>query len=89
MAEKQRGMPKLRSGIVVGNKMDRTVVVEVKSKVKHSAYKKFIQRRQRYMAHDSSNDCRLGDFVEIISCRPLSKTKHWRVRKVLTRSGTD
>lgn len=86
MAENQRGKPKSRSGVVVGNQMEKTVVVEVKSKVKHPVYKKYMQRRMRYKAHDSSNDCSLGDRVEIIGCRPLSKTKHWRVRKVISRT---
>ena len=80
---KQRGIPKARTGVVVGNKMDKTVVVEVRATVLHPRYKKYIQRRRRIKAHDEKNACRLGDQVEIVESRPLSKTKHWRVRKVL------
>ena len=80
---KQRGIPRARTGVVIGNKMDKTVVVEVRTTVLHPRYKKYIQRRRRFKAHDENNTCRLGDQVEIVESRPLSKTKHWRVRKVL------
>ena len=80
---KQRGVLKARTGVVVGDKMDKTVVVEVRTTVLHPRYKKYIQRRRRFKAHDENNTCRLGDQVEIVESRPLSKTKHWRVRKVL------
>lgn len=87
MATEQRGSPKLRTGVVIGNKMDKTVVVEVRTTVLHHRYKKYIQRRRHFKAHDANNDCRLGDRVEIIESRPHSKTKHWRVRKVVERAG--
>jgi small subunit ribosomal protein S17 len=80
---KQRGVPRERTGVVIGNKMDKTVVVEVRTTVLHPRYKKYIQRRRRFKAHDEKNACRLGDRVEIVESRPLSKTKHWRVRKVV------
>jgi small subunit ribosomal protein S17 len=83
MAKKQRGIPRARTGVVIGNKMDKTVVVEVRTTVLHPRYKKYIQRRRRFKAHDENNGCRLGDRVEIVESRPLSKTKHWRVRRVL------
>ena len=83
MPERKRGNPKLRTGVVIGNKMDKTVVVEVRATVLHARYKKYIQRRRRFKAHDETNACKLGDQVEIIESRPKSKTKNWRVRKVL------
>jgi small subunit ribosomal protein S17 len=83
MPEKQRGNPKLRTGVVIGNKMNKTVVVEVRTTVLHPRYKKYIQRRRRFKAHDEANTCQLGDLVEIIESRPLSKTKNWRVKRVL------
>lgn len=83
MPERKRGNPKLRTGVVIGNKMDKTVVVEVRATVLHPRYKKYIQRRMRFKAHDETNACKLGDHVEIVESRPLSKTKTWRVRKVL------
>ena len=81
--KKQRGIPRTKTGVVIGNKMDKTVVVEVRTTVLHPRYKKYIQRRRRLKAHDETNACRLGDRVEIVESRPLSKTKHWRVRKVV------
>ena len=81
--KKQRGIPRAKTGVVIGNKMDKTVVVEVRTTVLHARYKKHIQRRRRLKAHDETNACRLGDRVEIVESRPLSKTKHWRVRKVV------
>ena len=83
MPERKRGNPKLRTGVVIGNKMDKTVVVEVRTTVLHPRYKKYIQRRRRFKAHDEANACNLGDQVEIVESRPKSKTKNWRVRKVL------
>jgi len=73
---------------VVGDKMQKTVVVEVQTKIQHPQYKKFIRRRNRFKAHDE-HGCRTGDKVEIVETRPLSKTKRWRVRKVLERSMED
>ena len=80
--QKQRSAPRARTGVVIGNKMDKTVVVEVRNMVLHPRYRKYIQRRRCFKAHDEGNVCRLGDRVEIVESRPLSKTKRWRVRKV-------
>ena len=74
---------KQRIGIVVSDKMDKTRVVKIERSAKHPIYKKIIMRSDRFKAHDEKNTCRLGDRVEIVESRPLSKTKHWRVRKVL------
>ena len=83
MSEKAKGFRKRLQGVVKSDKMDKTVTVTVERLVKHPRYKKYIQRRRRLKAHDENNACRLGDRVEIVESRPLSKTKHWRVRKVL------
>ncbi len=78
--KKQR---KVRTGVVISNKMDKTVVVEVSRTVIHPVYKKFVRRRKRFMAHDEENRCRVGDEVMIVETRPLSRHKNWRVRKIL------
>lgn len=74
---------KVRTGVVISNKMDKTVVVEVSRTVMHPVYKKFVRRRKRFMAHDERNVCRIGDEVMIVETRPLSRHKNWRVRKVV------
>ena len=78
-----RKQRKVRTGVVISNKMDKTVVVEVSRTIIHPVYKKFIRRRKRFMAHDEENRCRIGDEVMIVETRPLSRHKHWRVRKVV------
>jgi small subunit ribosomal protein S17 len=78
-----QGKRKVRTGVVVSNKMDKTVVVEVSRTVVHPIYKKYLRRRKRFMAHDEENRCRIGDEVMIVETRPLSRHKHWRVKKVL------
>jgi len=75
-------------GTVTRVKMANTVVVTVQRKIKHPLYKKYIIRNKRYSAHDEQNSCRNGDVVEIVSTRPLSKTKRWAVTKVLKPSDT-
>lgn len=73
-------MPKrILQGVVISDKMDKTIVVRVERRVMHSVYKKFIQCSKKYHAHDESNQCRVGDIVRIQECRPLSKTKTWGV----------
>ena len=71
------------TGVVVSDKMDKTVVVLVNRLVKHPVYKKYIRRRAKFMAHDERNAAKLGDTVEIIQSRPLSKLKRWRLAKIL------
>jgi small subunit ribosomal protein S17 len=78
-----RKQRKVRTGVVVSNKMDKTVVVEVSRTVIHPVYKKYIRRRKRFMAHDEENRCRIGDEVMIVETRPMSRHKHWRVRRVI------
>ena len=67
------------SGIVVSDKMDKTVVVKVERRVMHPLYKKFISRSKKYSAHDENNACKVGDSVKIRECPPISKTKTWEV----------
>ncbi|MDR0549896.1 MAG: 30S ribosomal protein S17 [Deltaproteobacteria bacterium] len=73
------------TGVVVSDKMDKTVVVLVNRLVKHPVYKKYIRRRAKFMAHDEKNSARLGDTVEIIQSRPLSRLKRWRLTRILDR----
>jgi small subunit ribosomal protein S17 len=70
-------------GRVVSNKMDKTIVVEIERKIKHPLYGKYIRRSSKMHAHDDANECNIGDLVVIASSRPLSKTKHWVLVKVL------
>lgn len=80
---KERGNKKTRVGVVVSDKMDKTVVVKVDSIVKHPTYKKYIKRHVTCKAHDEENACAAGDKVLIVESRPLSKGKRWRVREIL------
>ncbi|MDX1631163.1 MAG: 30S ribosomal protein S17 [Thermoanaerobaculia bacterium] len=73
-------------GRVVSDKMNKTVVVEVERTIMHPLYQRYIRRRKKYHAHDEANDCKVGDQVRITSCRPLSKTKRWRVSEVVRRA---
>jgi small subunit ribosomal protein S17 len=81
-----RGLSKERSGVVVGDRMQKTVVVSVERTVMDPRYKKILRRRTKVKAHDESNQCHVGDRVLIVECRPLSRDKRWRVSKVLARS---
>jgi small subunit ribosomal protein S17 len=74
------------AGIVLSNKMDRTVVVQVERLVRHKLYHKYIRRRTKFMAHDEKNSCQIGDKVLITESRPLSKNKRWRITKVLEKA---
>ena len=69
-------------GVVVSDKMDKTVVVEVTRKVQHPRYKKFVRHSKKYKAHDEANECGIGDAVTIVETRPLSSQKRWRVRSI-------
>lgn len=79
------GKRKTRVGRVVGNQMDKTVVVEVETPKRHWLYKKTIRRRVKFKVHDENNQCGLGDLVKIIETRPLSKQKRWRVGEIITK----
>lgn len=81
-----RGNRKTRVGLVVSDKMDKTVVVKVDNLIKHPVYKKYIKRRITLKAHDEKNECAVGDKVLVVETRPLSKDKRWRVRQVLEKN---
>ena len=83
---KERGNKKTRVGIVVSDKMDKTVVVKVDNLVKHPTYKKYIKRSVTFKAHDEQNACAQGDKVLIVESRPLSKDKRWRVREIVEKN---
>ena len=81
-----RAVRKTRIGIVVSDKMDKTVVVKVSRLAKHPLYKKYLRKDKKYKAHDEKNECKIGDKVLIQESRPLSKEKRWRVIKILERA---
>ena len=81
-----RGYRKVREGLVVSDKMDKTVVVEVEDRVKHPKYGKVIRRTKKYKAHDDANDCGVGDRVLLMETRPQSATKRWRVAQILEKA---
>ncbi len=79
----ERNLRKTRVGTVVSNKMDKTIVVAIKDNVQHPLYKKIIKRTVKLKAHDEANQCNIGDTVEVMETRPLSKDKRWRLVKVI------
>jgi small subunit ribosomal protein S17 len=83
---KTRGTKRQVVGTVVSDKMDKTVVVMVERLVKHRLYHKYIRRRAKFAAHDEGNSCQVGDKVMITESRPLSKTKKWRVSKIIEKA---
>lgn len=83
--EATRNLRKERIGVVVSNKMDKTIVIKVERKIKHTKYEKFIKRRKKFTAHDEENSCNIGDKVRIMETRPLSKTKCWRLVEIIER----
>lgn len=85
-AMERRGIRKMKVGTVVSDRMDKTVVVRVERLVPHPVYKKYVKRRTTYKAHDEKNEYKIGDRVEIVETRPMSKEKHWRVHRLIERS---
>ena len=83
--ETRRGRGTVKVGLVTSDRMTQTVVVSVERLVQHPLYKRFVKRTARFMAHDERGECRVGDTVEIVECRPLSARKRWRVARVVTR----
>ena len=73
---------KIRSGVVVSDKMDKSIVVKIETVAKHPLYKRTIRRSKKFKAHDEQNRARTGDLVSIIECRPISKTKTWRLLSI-------
>jgi small subunit ribosomal protein S17 len=82
----ERNLRKTRVGIVTSDKMDKTVVVTIQDRVKHPLYNKIVDRSVKYKAHDENNECGVGDKVEIMECRPLSKDKNWRVVEIIEKA---
>jgi small subunit ribosomal protein S17 len=79
----ERNSRKVRTGYVVSDKMDKTVVVAIQESVRHSLYGKSVKRTKKFKAHDEANECNVGDRVRIMETRPLSKDKRWRVVKIV------
>jgi small subunit ribosomal protein S17 len=82
----ERNLRKERVGVVVSNKMDKTIVIKVERKVKHPLYGKFVKKSTKFMAHDEKNECNIGDVVRIMETRPLSKNKCWRLVEIVERA---
>jgi len=85
-ATTERHRRKVREGLVVSDKMDKTVVVSVEDRVKHAMYGKVLRRTSKYKAHDEQNECGIGDRVRLMETRPLSATKRWRVVEILEKA---
>jgi small subunit ribosomal protein S17 len=83
MNQVERNLRKTRIGVVSSNKMDKTITVKVERKIKHPLYGKFLKKTTSFHAHDEKNECSIGDIVKIMECRPLSKTKRWRMVEVV------
>ena len=81
-----RGMRKTRTGIVVSDKMDKTIVVRLTTRVKHPLYSKYINKSTKIKAHDENNECGIGDTVRVMETRPLSKEKHWRLVEIIEKA---
>ena len=82
----QRGNKRTIKGVVVSDKMDKTVVVKTERLVKHTGFRKYVRQHQKYKAHDERNECGVGDTVLIVESRPLSRDKRWRVRQILEKA---
>ena len=82
----ERNLRKERIGIVVSNKMDKTIVVAVETKEKHPLYGKFVKKTTKFVAQDEKNECGIGDTVRIMETRPLSKTKNWRLVEIIEKA---
>lgn len=82
----QRGYRKTRVGVVVSDKMDKTIVVAIKTKVRHPLYGKMVNRTRKFKAHDEENQCGIGDTVKIMETRPISKDKRWRLVEIIEKA---
>lgn len=82
----KRNLRKERTGLVVSNKMDKSIVVQIERRFKHTVYGKFIKKTNKFVAHDENNDCNIGDTVRIAETRPLSKNKNWRLVEIIERA---
>ena len=84
--EQKRNERKVRAGIVVSDKMDKTIIVKIEELEQHKLYKKSVKKTVRFKAHDENNEAHVGDKVSIMETRPLSKEKHWRLVKILEKA---
>jgi small subunit ribosomal protein S17 len=82
----QRGLRKTRVGIVVSDKMDKTITIAIERKVPHPIYRKYFKKTTKLMAHDEKSECRVGDKVKIMETRPLSKSKRWRLLEIVEKA---
>jgi small subunit ribosomal protein S17 len=82
----KRNLRKERTGVVVSNKMDKSIVVQIERRFRHAVYGKFIKKTNKFIAHDENNDCNIGDTVKIAETRPLSKNKNWRLVEIIERA---
>tara|TARA_B100000700_G_C14818558_1_gene748711 strand:- start:402 stop:656 length:255 start_codon:yes stop_codon:yes gene_type:complete len=82
----ERNLRKERIGIVVSDKMEKSIVVAIKRKVKHNLYEKFVKKTSKFIVHDEENTCKEGDTVRIMETRPLSKNKNWRLVEIIERA---
>ena len=82
----ERNLRKERTGVIVSNKMDKSIVVQVTRKEKHPIYGKFVKKSTKFIAHDEKNECNIGDTVRIMETRPLSKNKCWRLVEIVERA---
>lgn len=86
MEDSQRNLRMVRIGLVISDAMDKTVVVRIDRRFQHPLYKRIVSRTSKLYAHDESNECRAGDVVKVMSTRPLSKTKRWRVTEIVEKA---
>jgi small subunit ribosomal protein S17 len=82
----KRNLRKERIGLVVSNKMDKSIVVKIERRFKHPIYGKFVKKTKKFIAHDENNECNIGDTVRIMETRPLSKRKNWRLVEIIERA---
>jgi small subunit ribosomal protein S17 len=82
----ERNLRKEKTGLVISNKMEKSIVVQVERMIKHAKYGKFVKRTSKFMAHDELNDCNIGDTVKIAETRPYSKDKCWRLVEIIERA---
>lgn len=86
MSEGTRGIRKTRTGVVVSDKMDKTIVVEIRTRVRHPLYGKIMNRTTKLKAHDENNDCGIGDKVSVMETRPISREKRWRLIEIIEKA---
>jgi small subunit ribosomal protein S17 len=82
----KRNLRKERTGLVVSNKMDKSIVVQIERRFKHPIYGKFVKKSKKFIAHDEKNECNIGDTVSIMETRPISKNKNWRLVEIIERA---